>query len=180
NAWWRAAACAPAASGPLDRLYLQEIELDRRRASEDRHHDLDLLTLGIHFVHYAGEIGERPVDDLDVLAGLERNLGRAAETPAGFHVAENPFHLGLAERDRILTRSHEPGDSGHVLNDQPCLLIQVYLDEHIGGKRLPLRRDALAVLHFGEFLCRDEDLAEVRLETRGVDRPLQIRLYLVL
>src|SRR5512138_1799768 len=66
----RAAGPAPAErrSGRLDRLDLQEVELDGRRAPEDRHHHLHLLPLGIHLVDDAGEVGERTVHHLHVLA----------------------------------------------------------------------------------------------------------------
>src|SRR5512133_1058213 len=48
----RAAGPTPAESSArrLDRLDLQEVELDGRRAPEDRHHHLHLLPLGIHLV----------------------------------------------------------------------------------------------------------------------------------
>src|SRR2546421_13099088 len=43
----------------LDRLHLEEVELDRRRAPEDAHHHLDLAAVAVHFVHHAREGAER-------------------------------------------------------------------------------------------------------------------------
>src|SRR5688572_26842197 len=36
-------------------LHLQEIQLHRRRAAEDRHHDLQRVAIGIHIVDHAVE-----------------------------------------------------------------------------------------------------------------------------
>src|SRR4030095_13389834 len=53
---------------------LQEIELDRRRAAEDRDHHLQRVPVRVHFVHHAVEAGERPFIDPDLVAAPERIL----------------------------------------------------------------------------------------------------------
>src|ERR671922_1054689 len=49
-------------------LDLEEVELDGRLAAEDAHEHLDLVALGIDFVHRADELGERPVGHAHALA----------------------------------------------------------------------------------------------------------------
>src|SRR5689334_13685116 len=58
----------------LELLHLQEIQLDRRRAAENGHHDLERVALVVHFVHHAVEAGERPFVDPHLVALLERVL----------------------------------------------------------------------------------------------------------
>src|SRR6516165_4558807 len=59
----------------LQLLDLQELELDRRGAPEDRDHDLQRRAIEVDVLDHAGEIRERAVRDPDVLALLERVLG---------------------------------------------------------------------------------------------------------
>src|SRR3990172_4246628 len=53
--------------GFLQLLHLQKIQLDRRRASEDRDHHLQRVPVRIDVIHDAGEIAERAVHDFDRL-----------------------------------------------------------------------------------------------------------------
>src|SRR5262245_61536778 len=55
------------AARELDLLHLQEIELDRRRTSEDRHHHLQRVLVEIHLVDHAVEAGERPLVDSNLV-----------------------------------------------------------------------------------------------------------------
>src|SRR5256885_5509532 len=43
-------------------LYLQEIQFNRSRAAEDRHHDLQRVSIRVHVIDDAGESCERSVD----------------------------------------------------------------------------------------------------------------------
>src|SRR4029077_4821008 len=51
--------CACIFFAMLDLLCLQEIQFVRCRAPEDRHHDLQRVAIGIHFVDDAVKAGER-------------------------------------------------------------------------------------------------------------------------
>ena len=53
---------------------LEEVELDRRLAAEERDEHADLALLGVDVVDDADEVGERAVDDLDALALGEADL----------------------------------------------------------------------------------------------------------
>src|SRR5689334_13073240 len=59
----------------LELLHLQEIQFDRRRPAEDRHHHLERVALVVHLVHHAVEAGERAFVDPDLVALVERVLG---------------------------------------------------------------------------------------------------------
>src|SRR4029079_583065 len=49
-------------------LHLQEIQFDRRRAAEDRHHHLQRVLVEVDLVDHAVEAGERPFVDPTLLA----------------------------------------------------------------------------------------------------------------
>src|ERR1700759_2452371 len=53
----------------------REIELDARGTAENRHLHLELLLVHLHVVDRAREVGERPVEDPDLLAHLEGEPG---------------------------------------------------------------------------------------------------------
>src|SRR5687767_11868633 len=58
----------------LQLLHLGEVELDGRVPAEDRHHDSQRAAVEVDVLDHAGEVVERPVDDLDRLALLEHVL----------------------------------------------------------------------------------------------------------
>src|SRR5688500_1929711 len=57
-------------SKALDLLDLPIFQFDRGRAAEDRHRHLEAALLFVHFLHEAGERGERAVVDPHLLADL--------------------------------------------------------------------------------------------------------------
>src|SRR5262245_18308443 len=173
---WMGLAIDPA---PLNRLDLKEVQLDRRGPAEDAEHDLHLATLVVDFVHNTREGTERPVDHAHVVADPER-LARHRLGLGGFHMAEDAPNLVLLERDRVLSRADEACDARNVLHHVSRLVVQVHLDHHVGREGLALRDLPLAVLHFGEILGRNQDLAEMIVEGGGMNRLLEIRLHLVL
>ena len=58
----------------LDALDLPVLEVDRRVAAEERDRDREAALVRVHHLHRAGARHERSVDDLDLLAGFERDL----------------------------------------------------------------------------------------------------------
>src|SRR3954470_7587492 len=54
----------------LQFFYLQKIQFDRRRSSEDRHHHLERVAIEIHFVHGSVETRERALVDAYLIALL--------------------------------------------------------------------------------------------------------------
>src|SRR5688500_18146643 len=52
----------------LEFLHLQEIQLHRRRPTEDGDHDLERVAVQVDLLHHALEVGEGAVDDPHALA----------------------------------------------------------------------------------------------------------------
>src|SRR6266536_2913596 len=130
----------------LDRLHLQEVELDGGRAPEDAHHHFDLAPLGIDLVDDPVEGAERAVHDPHVIADAERH-GRRRLAPGRLHLAEDPAHLVLLEGDRAAAGADETRHAGHVLHEVSRFVVEVHLDHDVRGERLALRGLPLAVLH---------------------------------
>src|SRR5207249_2620534 len=101
-----------------DLLYLQEIQFDRRRSSEDRHHHLQRVLLEVDLIDLPVEAGERTLVDPHVLAFLEHvlRLGLLGRRP---HLLEDLLDFVLAERRGLRPGPHEPGDLRRVLHDVP-------------------------------------------------------------
>ena len=55
--------------------HLNEVKLHRRLAAEDGHGHLELALVVIDFFHYAIETAERAVNDPDLVAAVEIELG---------------------------------------------------------------------------------------------------------
>src|SRR5678815_4950182 len=111
---------------PLEGLHLEEIELDRSRAAENAHHHLDLAALEVHLVDLTGEIRERTVDDLDVLADAERHR-RDGLRLGGLHLAEDPPNLVLLEGRRRGAGADEARHARHVLHQVARIRVHLHL-----------------------------------------------------
>ena len=61
---------------------LAEFKVDRRRAAEDGHGDLDPRAGLVDFLDHSVEGGERPVRDTDVFADLDRIAAFGRSTPS--------------------------------------------------------------------------------------------------
>src|SRR5262247_1505410 len=92
-----------------DPLHLVVLELDGRRPPEDRHDHLHPSTLGVHVVHHALEVDERPVDDAHLVAALEDGLGLGL-LGARLHLPEDVVDLVVRQRHWLRARADEPGD----------------------------------------------------------------------
>src|SRR5258708_2810647 len=170
--------CHPIFRQLLHQLFdLEEVELDRRLTAEDRHEDLHLVALGVHLVHDAVEIGERPVGDPDGLALGERDLVlRGVE----LDLAEDRLDLLVGERRRRGAHADEARDAGRVAHDVPGVVPHLHLDEDVPGIDLALHRVALAVLDLDLLLGGHEDLEDLVAHVHRVDAVLEVRLHLVL
>src|SRR3954469_19261366 len=85
---------------------LQEIQFDRRRSSEDRHHDLQRVAVEVHLVHGPIEARERTFVDADLVALFERVLwlrllGRDR------HLLQDLIDLFARQRRRLGPRADE-------------------------------------------------------------------------
>src|SRR5688572_7473014 len=86
----------------LGLFYLEKVELNRSRPAKDSNHDLERISIGVHFVHHAVEARKRAVDDLDGLAFLKRQfrfrLIRCSRNPIN-----DLLNLLITEGSRILS-----------------------------------------------------------------------------
>src|SRR4029453_539160 len=99
----------------LNLLHLQEIEFHRRRAAEDRHHDLQRVAIEVDLVHHAVEAGEGTLIDSHVIALLER-VFRLGLLGRRFHLLEDVIDLFLAQRRRLGAGAQE---ARHLLRVLP-------------------------------------------------------------
>src|SRR3978361_513577 len=84
-------------SGLLD---LGIFELDRRRAAEDRHGDLEARAALVDLFNRAVEGRERSVGDADGLADLEGDRGLRAVDALG-DLTLDALGLGIGDRNRL-------------------------------------------------------------------------------
>src|SRR6266516_4555585 len=106
---WRFAVFDGSQNQRLQPLDLQEVELYRCLASEDRDRDLHLALFGVDLFDRAHEVGERAVDHAHALALLEPDLHARLIRP---HLLHDRKHLGPVEWGRRGARADESRYSG--------------------------------------------------------------------
>ena len=144
-------------------LHLQEVELDRRRAAEDRDHHLQRVLVEVHLVDHAVEAGERPFVDPHLLALFEHVL-RLRLLGRGLHLRQDLLDFVLAERRRLGAGADKAGDLRRVLHHVPRVVGHVHLDQDVAGEE-PLRGDdLLAAAHLDDVLGRNQHLADLALQ----------------
>src|SRR5436190_16987222 len=99
-------------------FHLKEVELDRRRPAENSDHNLQRITVGIHVVNNAVEIGERTVDDPDVLPFFKCQF-RLGPIRSSGHLINNLLDFFIAERRRTLPGSDKSRYSRGVFYGMP-------------------------------------------------------------
>src|SRR6185369_5587590 len=102
NVLWTAGALACARKSlRCYLLYLPELQFHWRRATKDRDHHFQRLTIFIHLIHRAVEIGKRPIGDADslVLFKLHANLGFVL---AHVHAIDNLVDFVFSQRRWIV------------------------------------------------------------------------------
>src|ERR1019366_3729205 len=95
---------APVFRRGSDLFDLREIELDRRRAAEDRDRDAYLGLVVVDVFHRAVEIGERAFLDAHHLAHFPLHLGSRLFN-AFLHLRDDLHHLGFSDRRRPRLRT---------------------------------------------------------------------------
>src|SRR3954466_6908085 len=111
-------------SGLLD---LGVFELDRRRAAEDRHRDLEARTALVDLLDRAVEGRERSVGDADGLADLEGDRRLRAVDALG-DLTLDALGLGIGDWNRLrLVGAEEARNLGGVLDEVVDLVRKVAL-----------------------------------------------------
>src|SRR5262245_34287516 len=158
---------------PSDRLYLPVLELHRCRPAEDRHDDLHEPLVREHLVDDAVEALEGPFLDLHGLALLELDPDlRLLLRP--LHLAEELLDLVRLHRRRAPVGPHEVADARRLADQEPDVLVEVHLDEHVAGVHLALVVLLSAALDLRDGLGGNEDARELRVEAGRGDALAQI------
>src|SRR3546814_6391150 len=114
---WSSDVCSsdlgPGRRNPLQLLDLRVLQLDRRRAPEDRHRDLEARALLVDLLDQAVERGEGAVGHPHLLADLEHDR-RLRPLDALLHLLQDA--LGLLGRDRRRLAVAE--EAGHLRSEE--------------------------------------------------------------
>src|SRR5919106_626334 len=163
----------------LESFHLVVLELDRRRSTEDRHHDLHPPALRVDVLHDALEVHERAVDHAHLVASLEDRL-RLRLLRAGLHVAHDLVDLVGRQRHRSGPGAHESGDLGRGAHQVPGLVGQLHLDEHVAREELLLGLALLLVADLDHLLGGDQDLGDLLAHAEDLGARLDCLRHLVL
>src|SRR5687768_7082943 len=153
---------------PSEFLYLQKIEFDRRRTTEDRHHHFQRVAIEIHLVHHAVEAREGTFVDPYLVALFKRVLRLRLLGRLG-HLVEDLIHFLARERRGLRPGTDEPRDLRCVLHHVPRVIRHVHLDQDVAGKEPLGADDLLAAAHLGHLLGGDQDLADLLLKPIRLD-----------
>ena len=152
--------------GGLDFRNLQEVELDRGFAAEDRDQDFDLALGFINRANGTKQVGEWPLDDLDGFAdgesGLE--LGRGL-----LRKGENGVDFFLGNWGGVVAGADEAGDALSCPDREPGVVGDDHLDEHVAREDLFLDGTFFAFADFDFVLSGNEDLVDVVGQAHGLN-----------
>src|SRR5918994_5410057 len=161
-------------------LDLVERELGRRLAPEDADEHLEAALLGVDLGDLAGEVRQRPGDDLDALA-----LGEVGPDlrPLDARDVEQAVDLGLGKRHGLVltaAAAYEAGHPGGVLHQPQRVRRHVHVDEDVAGQAPLLGLHLLPVLGLHDLLGRDDHVLDPLALAQGDEPVLQVGLDLLL
>src|ERR1039457_1591627 len=160
-------------------FHLQELQLHRCGASENRHHHAQRTAFRIDVVHFAGEIRERSVDDAHRIVLLERHLGPRPFRRGSLPV-QNLVHFFRAQWHRRIPAAHKTRHAGRVLHFMPQRVAHFHFHQHVTGINQALTGDLLAVAQFHHFFGGDQHLPDLVRKTEGFGTRAQRFRHLVL
>src|SRR4051812_40739905 len=175
------------ASDLSDLLDLSELELHRSGAPEDGDHDLEGLAVFVHFIHDAGEVGERAFGDLDRLVLLELHA-QLRLVFADVDAVHDGVHFFFRQRRGIVAGADEAGDARRGLHHVPHVIAfatrteagEIHLDQDVSRQERALDGVLLAVADLGDGLGRNDDAADLVLQSEGgharLERPPALAL----
>ena len=125
------------------------------------------------------EVGERTVDDADVLTHLvlDGDLGRGRLAADPDDVAD----LVLLQRDRLVARADEGGDPRRIAHHVPGLVAHDHVDQDVAGEDPPGHAATLSVLDLDDILRGDQHIEDLVVHVHRLDTLEQVRpdLFLV-
>src|SRR3954464_2864078 len=80
----------------------------------------------------------------------------------------------------MLSSSKEPGNARRGLHHMPDIIIQVHLDQDVAWKERPLDGVLLAVTDLSDRLSRDDDFADLFLQSKSLYARFQRLTHLAL
>src|ERR1700730_16959272 len=113
-------------------FYLQEIELDGRGAAKNGDQHAERVAFGIDFIDLAREVGERSIDDPDILVLLEVHLGPRT-IRRGLLAVKDCVHFIGGQGHGMSSAANEAGDARRGLDGVPHFVVHIELDEHVAG-----------------------------------------------
>src|ERR1700676_3307741 len=143
-------------SEPLD---LEQVELNRGLTAEHVHEHLELALLDIDLGHLAMEVGERSIDDANVLSDLVLDVDLRRRL--GLHLLLNPADLVLLQRYRLVFRADKGGDPGGVADDVPGLVGHHHVDQDVARENPLAHLAALTILDLHDLFGGDEDIKDL-------------------
>src|ERR671916_2124929 len=118
--------------------YLVEGELHGRLAPEDGDQHLQPRLVNVDVRDGAGEVRERPADDLDGLPDLVVHRGLDLLARLRLARVQEPLDLRLTQGRRLLPGADYLGDPRSLPDELPGILVHVHVDEDV-ARELVLR-----------------------------------------
>ena len=107
-------------NGALD---LPELQLDRGRTSENRHHELQLATLVVNLLNRSLEILKRTILDAHSFTNFKFHFRPRSSTLSSLHRTKQILNLGIRQRRRLVRPAEKPENSLNAPNKIPGLFI---------------------------------------------------------
>ena len=126
-----------------------------------------VLRSRIDLVHFARKVLERPVDDAHGFVLLEREL-RARPFGAGGLPVQNRIDFVGRQRHGLVAAAHKAGDARRGLHGMPQLVVHFHFHQHVARIEQPLAGDLLAAAQFHYFFGRNQDLADLSANPKGL------------
>src|SRR6266446_5566947 len=171
--------CFRALRGLSQLFDARKIQLDRSRASKNRHRNLQTAVIVVDLFDVAVEVRKRAIHDAHLLVALENHF-RFRAVLRRMYAVDNAVHFRLGQRRRRRGRADEAGDPRRGPHDVPGVFIEVHLDQHVAGIRHPRGNHLFAAADFDHFLHGDQHAADLVLKVEGLHAALETLFYFLL
>src|SRR6266568_4678632 len=163
----------------LDFLHLEEIERDRRFATKKRNHHGHFVAIHIDIADRSNKISERAIDDTNVLAFRETDLGLWLFSLFG-SLLQDRIDFVIQQGDRAGARAYETGDAGRIAHNIPGFVTHDHLHQHIARKDFLLHCAPLTLLNLHLFFHRHDDAEYLVTHIHRCDTRFEVALHLIL
>src|SRR5215212_2177983 len=133
--------------------YLVEGELHGRLPPEDGDQHLQPRLVHVNVRDGAGEVRERPSDNLDGLPDLVVHRGLDLLARLRLARMQEPLHLRAAQRQGLVPGAHDLGDPRRLPDELPGRVVHVHVHQDVAGELALDGGDLLAVLVLVPRVC---------------------------